>query len=208
MRRLYTDVQHFFFQKNITKHDKYVRKTLNNNQTWTCMYYKERCFSLLIIALGSICETFDLSSQILKLAYGSWLSCFLPLQNLNSLKVTTALMKWTVNTTMFFSLKRNSFPDGHHLKRKERGMKYWALQCCCTFQVLFKQFWVDWLIECPRGKLETCARYQFSLKERKCHKDVKSKSPRKEWNLKVCADKFLSGLVKFEKLTMTLLYSL
>ena len=102
--------------------------------------------------------------------YWNWTS----LQMIKSQSQTTekskqnfvALIKRT-NTTSGTKWKWNIFKHIYVLSKRGR---MFIENCNCTFPVLPKQFWVDWLIECPEGKLETCARYQFSLNEKMSHR--------------------------------------
>ena len=70
------------------------------------------------------------------------------------------------------------------------------LQCCCTFPVLLKQFWVDWLIECPRGSWRRAQDINFLPRTEKMSQGGKiHENPVKKWNYKVCGKSFFLQVV-------------
>ena len=68
------------------------------------------------------------------------------------------------------------------------------LRCCCTFPVLLKQFWVDWLIECPRGSWRRAQDINFLPRTEKMSQGGKiHENTVNRWNYKVCGIFFSVG---------------
>ena len=70
------------------------------------------------------------------------------------------------------------------------------LRCCCTFPVLLKQFWVDWLIECPRGSWRRAQDINFLSRTEKMSQGGKiHENTVNRWNYKVCGIFFLIQVI-------------